>query len=140
MKILLAVDGSECSTRAARQVVALARALRKHPTVLLVNVDPPLMSSVAIRIGARETARLHAENADAALKAARTVLRRAGIAHREEKIIGDAGPAIAKFASSSKSDLIVMGSHGRTGIASLVLGSVANKVIASGTAPVLVVR
>lgn len=140
MKILLAVDGSDCSIRATRHVVALARALRKRPTVFLVNVDPPLMNSVAVRIGAQQTARQHLENADAALKAARAILRRAGIAHREEKIIGDAGPAIAKFASSSKSDLIVMGSHGRTAIASLVMGSVANKVIALGTVPVLVVR
>jgi nucleotide-binding universal stress UspA family protein len=140
MKILLAVDGSDCSTRAARQVVTLARALRKRPTVVLINVDAPLMSSVAVRIGAQETARMHSENADAALKDARAILRRAGIAHREEMIVGDAGPAIARFAGTSKSDLIVMGSHGRTAIASLVMGSVANKVIALGAAPVLVVR
>lgn len=140
MKLLLAVDGSDCSTRATRHVVKLARALRKRASVILVNVDPPMMKSVAIRIGAERSKQLHTENADAALKAARSILRRSKVDYREEMLIGDPGPAIADFAAASKCDLIIMGSHGRTGIANLVMGSVASKVIALGSVPVLVVR
>jgi nucleotide-binding universal stress UspA family protein len=140
MKLLLAVDGSDFSTRAVRQVIKLSRALRKHAALILVHVDPPIMKSVAIRIGAERTRQLHAENSDAALKTARGILRRAGIAYREEMRIGDPGPAIADFAATSKCDLVIMGSHGRTGIANLVMGSVASKVIALGSVPVLVVR
>jgi len=140
MKILLAVDGSEGSTRAARQVVTFVRALRKQPAVIVLNADPALMSSVAIRLGAEETARQHAQSSEAALKPARAVLRRARIDFSEERRIGDAGPAIAAFAAKSKCDLIVMGSHGRTGLANLVKGSVTMKVIGLGSVPVLVVR
>jgi nucleotide-binding universal stress UspA family protein len=140
MKLLLAVDGSDCSTRAVRQVVKLSRALRKKATLILLHVDPPILKSVAVRIGAERSKQLHVENSDAALKTARGILRRAGIACREEMLIGDPGPAIADFAAAGKCDLVVMGSHGRTGIANLVMGSVASKVIALGSVPVVVVR
>ena len=140
MKLLLAVDGSDCSTRAARQLVKLARALRKRASVVLIHVDTPIMKSVAIRLGAERTRELHLENAEAALKAARGILRRSKIEYREAMLIGDAGPSIADYAATNKSDLVVMGSHGRTGIANLVMGSVATKVIALGSVPVVVVR
>ena len=74
MKLLLAVDGSDCSTRAARQLVKLARALRKRASVVLIHVDTPIMKSVAIRLGAERTRELHLENGEAALKAARSIL------------------------------------------------------------------
>jgi len=140
MKLLLAVDGSDCSTRAARQLVKLARALRKRASVVLIHVDAPIMKSVAIRLGAERTRELHLENAEAALKAARGILRRSKIEYREAMLIGDAGPSIADYAATNKCDLVVMGSHGRTGIANLVMGSVATKVIALGSVPVVVVR
>ena len=47
---------------------------------------------------------------------------------------------IISFTKSNKIDLIVMGSHGRTGINKLILGSIANGVIQSSKIPVLVVR
>ena len=140
MKLLLAVDGSDCSTRAARQLVKLARALRKRASVVLIHVDTPIMKSVAIRLGAERTSELHLESAEAALKAARGILRRSKIEYREAMLIGDAGPSIADYAAANKCDLVVMGSHGRTGIANLVMGSVATKVIALGSVPVVVVR
>ena len=52
----------------------------------------------------------------------------------------DAGPAIVKAAKAGKFDLVVMGSHGRTALASALLGSVAAKVLSHSTVPVLIVR
>jgi nucleotide-binding universal stress UspA family protein len=140
MKFLIAVDGSAYSSRACREVVALARELRKSPQVTLFNVDAPLSNSVAIRLGSAQAKQYHKENAEAALKPARSILKRAGVAWSEETRIGEAGSAIADFAASSKYDLIVMGSHGRTALRNLVMGSVATKVIANSSVPVLVVR
>ena len=51
-----------------------------------------------------------------------------------------AASGIVETAKDENSDLIVMGSHGRTGLARLMLGSVVTKVLAESSVPVLVVR
>jgi nucleotide-binding universal stress UspA family protein len=51
-----------------------------------------------------------------------------------------AATAIVETAKAEGADLIVVGSHGRTGIARLMLGSVAGKVVAESPIPVLVAR
>ena len=53
---------------------------------------------------------------------------------------GDPGVEIAHAASEGRFDMIVMGTHGRRLLARALLGSVANKVLASGSVPVLLVR
>jgi nucleotide-binding universal stress UspA family protein len=53
---------------------------------------------------------------------------------------GDAGPAIAEFARREKSDLVVMGSHGRNALTNVVMGSVTTSVLAHCKTPVLVIR
>ena len=54
--------------------------------------------------------------------------------------VGHPGEMIAKTADSGKFDLVIMGSHGRTALSSVLLGSVANKVLSQSTVPVLIVR
>jgi nucleotide-binding universal stress UspA family protein len=53
---------------------------------------------------------------------------------------GDPATEILRLARDSKCDLIVMGTHGRTGLGRLLLGSVAEEVIRKATCPVLVVK
>lgn len=55
-------------------------------------------------------------------------------------LYGDPGSQIAKFAHEKAADLIVLPSHGRTGLAHLLLGSVAERVIRLARCPVLVLR
>lgn len=54
--------------------------------------------------------------------------------------IGDPGVEIVKVATELKAGLIVMPSHGRTGLKHLLLGSVAERVVRTATCPVLVLR
>jgi nucleotide-binding universal stress UspA family protein len=54
--------------------------------------------------------------------------------------IGDPGAEIVKVATELKAGLIVMPSHGRTGLKHLLLGSVAERVVRTATCPVLVLR
>ncbi len=58
------------------------------------------------------------------------------------KVLTDGSPAeaLVKLARTDKAGLIALATHGRTGLARLALGSVATKVLASGVAPVLLVR
>jgi nucleotide-binding universal stress UspA family protein len=140
MKILLAVDGSPISKRAATHVAKLAKQLASPPTVFLFNADQPLMQSVAVKLGLEAVTRYHAENGEYAVKAARTVLKRAHVDCSEKFVVGEPVAAIIKFAKANRCDLIVMGSQGHSALKSLLIGSVTAKVIAHCDIPVMVAR
>ncbi len=62
------------------------------------------------------------------------------IAVRHRLLFGDAAGAILDAAAEEKADLIVMGTHGRSGVSRLLLGSVAEHVLRHAVCPVLTVR
>lgn len=66
--------------------------------------------------------------------------KQAGVRAKGYVLEGVAHDQIARLARSRRADLIVMGTHGRSGLAKLFLGSVAGRVIASAPCPVLTVR
>jgi nucleotide-binding universal stress UspA family protein len=57
-----------------------------------------------------------------------------------EVVFGDPGHAVTQYASDAKADLIVLPSHGRTGIGRLLIGSVAERIVRYAHCPVLVLR
>lgn len=140
MKILLPVDGSETGLSAVRHVVALSKSLKAAPVVTLLYADPPLAKAVALELGEEGVAKYHADNGEMALKKARAVLKRAGLAFTERPLIGEPAATILKQAKSGRADLIVMGTHGRGALKSLIVGSVTQKVISASSVPVTVVR
>jgi len=66
--------------------------------------------------------------------------RKAGVKAMTLLLDGVAHEQIARAARSKKADLIVIGTHGRTGLAKFFLGSVAARVVATAPCPVLTVR
>ncbi len=66
--------------------------------------------------------------------------RKAGIRVTTMLADGDPARAIARAAKSARADLVVIGTHGRTGFSKLMLGSVAQRVVATAPCPVLTVR
>jgi nucleotide-binding universal stress UspA family protein len=83
------------------------------------------------------TSRAHAQRQLEVLVAA---AKKAGVRARGVLLEGVAWEQLGRLARRSKADLIVMGTHGRTGLARLFLGSVAERVIGSAPCPVLTVR
>ncbi|KAB8198529.1 universal stress protein [Lysobacter maris] len=140
MKILVPVDGSPISTRAARFAIKLAKKMDKPATLTLLAVSPPLFPGVERKIGATAARRHHAEDHEQMLSATRKVLAQSGLDVHERCEIGDAAEVILAVAGKERSDLIVMGSHGRGAVKGLLLGSVSSKVIAQGKVPVSIVR
>jgi nucleotide-binding universal stress UspA family protein len=67
-------------------------------------------------------------------------LERVGVRYRSAVGFGDAAEEIIRYAEKEKADLIIMATHGHTGLARLVFGSVASRVVASGICPVMLVR
>jgi nucleotide-binding universal stress UspA family protein len=142
--ILLATDGSAIAERAAAFAVSLARVHGAKLTALYVMDPYPF-----IGIGESNPNGFQAYMAAAQECAAQ--------AHARVKALCDTGGAavqiatlsvedaaayrgIVAAASSEDADLVVVGSHGRTGLSRLVLGSVAARVVAEAPVPVLVVR
>ena len=140
MKILLAVDGSDISTRAAEYVVRLAESLDEPPQVVLFNVDPPLSSAVAAQLGVEAVALHHSENSRRALQPAHRVLSAAKLKVDEEEHVGPIADTILKHAKKLGVDMIVMGSRGTGALKGLFLGSVSSKVVAQSPVPVTIVR
>lgn len=140
MKLLLAVDGSAISTRAAKFVVKLAGQLATPPKIILFHADPPMLQSVAVKVGMETVQKMHAENSEHALRAARAALKRAELNFSERAVVGEPAASVVETAAKERCAMIVMGSHGHTGLQRLFLGSVASKVIAESTVPVTVVR
>ena len=69
-----------------------------------------------------------------------TKAKRAGVRARALLLEGVAADRIVRAARSRYADLIVIGTHGRTGFARLMIGSVANRVVSHARCPVLTVR
>jgi nucleotide-binding universal stress UspA family protein len=141
--ILLATDGSAASEHAARLAVQLARENGAKLTALYV-VDPypylgigeanPLGFQAYMSAAAQHAAEAHGKIL--ALCQGEPVVDCQP--RRAEDVAAASG--ILQSASQVGADLIVVGSHGRSGVARLMLGSVASKVVAESPVPVLVAR
>ncbi|MGI9411944.1 MAG: universal stress protein [Hyphomicrobiaceae bacterium] len=141
--ILLTTDGSELATRSVEQGIGLAKALGANTTVLTViqplhTVAP---AEAMIAFPAAEYDKHAQQNADKILQRAKEAADMAEIACTTKSVTHDAPwQAIVDTAADTGCDLIVMGSHGRTGLSKLVIGSETQKVLAHTTIPVLVTR
>jgi nucleotide-binding universal stress UspA family protein len=142
--ILLGTDGSAASEHAAAMAVSLARMHGAKLTALYV-VDPypylgigetnPLGFQAYMAAAQQHAAQAHAKVEQLCSQTNPPV-------HLEVKLAEEVTPArgIVEMAASEGADLVVVGSHGRAGVARLMLGSVAAKVVAQCPVPVLVAR
>ena len=140
MKVLFASDGSECADRAARFLIASLDKAIKNLRVTLFYVDAPVLDRVATALGERRIAEIHQENSDACLKGARRRLKRSGLRFDEAHVAGNAAACIAERAKAGGYDIVLMGSHGRSALANVLVGSVTARVLAECEVPVLVVH
>jgi len=140
VKILLPYDGSAHARRAVQFVAARTPLAGLEPTLWLLNVQPPRLVEIPTAAGRRRLADLYARRAESVLRPARAVLKRAGLTVRGAHLVGVPGLRIARMARNKQADLIVMGSHGRTAAAGMLLGSVASTVLAHCDNPVLLLR
>ncbi|MGI9134632.1 MAG: universal stress protein [Rhodoferax sp.] len=142
--ILLATDGSAASAHAAQLAVNLARTHGARLTAVYVSDPYPYMGVGEVNpVGFQAymaAAQEHAAQAHAQVEA--LCLQGGAPLTLQVRLIEDiaAASGIVQSALDEGADLVVMGSHGRSGIARLMLGSVANKVVAESTVPVLVCR
>ena len=141
MKILLAVDGSDVALRAVDHLIGHVSWFREMPEIHLLHVQPPIPIGRALAHVSKETLQAHyMDESREHLQEAQQKLDAAGRFHTTHIHVGQAPEVIAKLAGELGCDLVVMGSHGRSGIAGLVMGSVATRVLHLAPCPVLLVK
>jgi len=141
MKVIIGVDSSEFSDAAVRYA---AEGIWPSGTSFLVisavapaSIAPgEALAPEAIAVYVEQQESFHKQVAE--LGAAR--LRDAGLAARGVMTLGDPRVVLEETARSEQADLIVVGSHGRSGLKKLLLGSVATHVVTHAPCPVLVVK
>ena len=141
MKLLIAIDGSETALRALHYVVDHPDFFGDNAELLLVFVHLPVPSSrVKAIVGNDVIEQYYEDESEEALGPTRALL--AGKAHRvtERLIIGQPAAEIIATAQGKGCDLIVMGTQGRSAFGNLIMGSVAMRVIANSTVPVLSIK
>ena len=142
-RILIPVDFSDDSLKALAYARDFAKPFGAELSVLYV-VEPiyyatpadmyATSANIALlveeqrRIGAQQLARINAD------------LKKKGERVRTLLKAGSGAQCIVDTAKSVKADLIIMGTHGRTGFAHMLMGSVAEKVVRTAGCPVLTVR
>ncbi len=141
MKILLPVDGSANAQRAVDYVIKYISALKDTPQLLLLNVQWNVAAgNVKLFINQQTIEDYYREQGMAALQAARAALDAAGLPYKYHISIGTPAEAIAQYAREQDADQIMMGRHGQGAVKTLLLGSVASKVLHMANCPVLLIK
>ncbi len=141
MKILIPVDGTESANRAVEYVMASRSWLKQTPQVLLLNVQWKIASgNVKLFINQQTIDDYYREQGMAALQAARAKLDAAGMAYSYHISVGVPANAIIEYAAEHKVDQIVVGAGERRTLSSLLLGSVADRVLHLSTLPVVLIK
>jgi nucleotide-binding universal stress UspA family protein len=141
-RILFASDSSKASRKAFTTAIAMAKANRATLTILHVilpftPIVPEqyltaqtweLIDSEARRWSQQQLRKLTAKATTSGIRVVGLLLE------------GDPAQVIARTARSKGADLLVVGTHGRTGLAKFFVGSVANRLVATASCPVVTVR
>lgn len=140
--LLVPLDGSLPSEAALSQATALAGALGAALTLVMVYDPYPFIGAAAeygtYQVQYREDLCREVNNI---LERGRVAVQGAGLKAATRVIESPiTWRAILEAADATKADLIVMGSHGRSGLDKLVMGSVTQRVLQHTGLPVLVVR
>ena len=143
--VLVPTDGSRLSLKAAAHAIDLAKAIGARLTGFHASPDYPLPvyadGVVFEPLSRKEYAAECKKEADRILNAVAVKAQAAGVAFTAMSAISSSPwEAILAAARKQKCDAIVMASHGRRGVAGLVLGSETQKVLTHSKLPVLVVR
>lgn len=142
MKILLAVDGSEASTRAAAKLAQMIGWLKEPPQidVLTVHLPVPMFSHMGVVVTQEMLDRHYGEESAAALAPIRKVLDEAGVKYSPLRAVGPIAETIVDHAKRHGADMIFMGTRGMTAVSNVVMGSITTKVLHLAAVPVVLVH
>lgn len=138
--VLIPVDGSENALRAVHYMINHVREYGPC-SIHLLNVQAPIVSGTVLTFISRDMIRDYYEDeARTAMADAKIALDKAGVVYQATLRVGHIAEAIKAYAAEMGCDHIVMGSRGLGAAGSLLLGSVALKVLHSVHIPVVLIN
>lgn len=135
-KILFPTDFSSASEQALRWATSLARDSGASITILHVEEPPMAYGGGEMYVGFDDAA----TKEELRRVLVQVVPSDHNVAFDHKLLVGDPANAIVHEAEAENADLIVMGTHGRTGLTRLLMGSVAEAVVRRAKCPVLTVK
>ena len=143
-RILLPSDGSPTSQRALEEALGLARQVGQGAQLELLHVvEIILFPDSEIYFNYAELQKIMRSSGEKILAQAEKMVRRAGIAVQKRLLEADGeriATVIVEEARRWPADLIVIGTHGRSGFSRILFGSVAEGVVHTAVVPVLLIR
>ncbi|MCV2350615.1 universal stress protein [Paucibacter sp. Y2R2-4] len=140
MKILVAVDGSSYTKRMLAYLAAHDEWLGDTHQYTVVHAVPAVPPRAAAVLDKELLKSYYADEGEKVLKTVRSFFTKQGIKADFINKVGPAADVIAATAEKGKFGLLMLGSHGHSALGNLVLGSVATKVMANSSVPVLLIR
>lgn len=142
-KILITLDGSELAEKALPVAMELAAFHDAELILLRVAEGEPTLAEKAVGytwIGAPERMAKDSAESRAYLEKVAATMPEDSVAFDIKVEMGAAEARIVRYAERESVDLIVMSTHGRTGLPNLIMGSVAKGVVADAPCPVMLIR
>ncbi|MGB4118095.1 MAG: universal stress protein [Polaromonas sp.] len=140
MKILLAADGSEYTKKALVYLAEHRQFSGARVELVVVHVQALLPTVLTAAISVEKALELQEAEAEKVFMPVRKFLDKHLFKYRCVGVLGSIAKEINDLAESEHVHLILMGTHGRDLIGRAVMGSVAQKVVAHSTVPVLLVK
>lgn len=146
-KILVPLDGSKLAESAIPHVITIAKGCEVGEVVLFRVCEPPvILADYPSNLRPewedhvkQET--LHSQQqCQLYLSDAEKKLKEAGLNVRTESGLGNVAEMIVDYAAKNQVDLIIMASHGRSGVLRWAYGSIADKILRSSPVPVMIVK
>lgn len=139
-KIVCALDLAETSKEVAEYATMLAKL--SNAEVVALYVAPTMTQYTGFHVPPNSIDTFVAEIVDGAKKSMDEFIKEnfQGVNVKSDVVIGYAAEEILANAERENADLIIMGTHGRTGIDRMLFGSVAEKVVKNSVIPVLTIR
>jgi nucleotide-binding universal stress UspA family protein len=137
--ILVAVDGSQNSDRAVRHALDLISA-GLATELHFLNVQPNLGGAISTFIAREQIDSYHREEGNKALASSVELAKNASVPAKVHIGVGRHGAVVDDFVNKLGAGMVVIGTRGHTGLAGVLLGSVAQDVIAHVKVPVTLVK
>ncbi len=139
-RIMTPVDFSETAMVAARRAADLARSLGAELLVIHVVHEPAFVVAYGSGYPSPAVAEQYEAEMRTKLHGAAETLGGSGLKIISKLVHGSPHEGIVNTAEADHADLVIMGTHGRTGVTHLLLGSVAERVVRLSKVPVMTIR
>ena len=140
-RLLVPCDGSDNALRAVGYAAQTASGSKNPTEIILLHVlDPMTFGLPAAALAPEDLIRLRPAQAERVLQPARAILERAGVAYRECCRVGQPAIEIAALLGEEHCEGVIMGTRGLSPFASLMIGSVASRVVSLVDVPVTLIK